>query len=45
LPAVCVKARIWYASTSKRDINKDYVKMKQTFANLAELELDSNSEA
>jgi len=31
--------------TSKRDITKDYPKMKQTFKNLADFELDNNSEA
>ena len=45
LPAVCVRARSWYALTSKRNITQDYPKMKQTFKNLAEFELDNNSEA
>jgi len=42
---MCVRARRWYMTTSKRDILKDYLKLKQTFKTLAELPVDKDSEA
>jgi hypothetical protein len=45
LPFACVKAQSWHEMRSRRDLNVEYQKMKQTYKSLCSFKIDKDSEA